>query len=159
MQLFYAKTAYMNYSAGGPQSLKDAPEIKTFLDSFQITGSQPQAEATPLPPVVALPAAISPNLIEITVDPVVTAAFAKELPKVSNLSVKWYVSNQAAMTLVLAADTNLVKSGYQFDLPGASQPSKAGVDYAGIYDRAGLPDLVITFVPVSDDVNELSQKC
>lgn len=146
---------------GGTISLKDAPEIKAFLNSFQINVSQLNAKTPPPTDTNVDVASLVTGLSEMKVDTSVAALYSKNLSKyVSDLKVNWYATEDTSDKLATSIDAKLVALGYT--PPPVLESNKTLYEqapvYAGYYVKDNSADLTTIIIPASTNPAELGQQ-
>lgn len=124
------------------------------------TGVNPLNAATTVPAANTNSAATIPsisNATEVQVDPAFSAAAAKQIPGVSNPTFKIFVSGDDAAKLATNADTAFTAGGYAFAFPGATKPTNTGTTIAGLYTKAGAPDILIGALNIPADTATLTK--
>ncbi len=106
--------------------------------------------ATATPAVTATPLGINARiptfagLKEFEVSPEIAGAATRQIPNLTNASVKYYFSDEAPDKVATSVNADLTGAGYKFAIPGQNKPIKTGEAYAGFYAKAGAPDISIT---------------
>lgn len=147
VRIFYTSNRLYQLIVGYPSGKQDTASIDTFLKSFQL-----------ITPPVATTAADNFSTTEIAFDPAIVAGFTKLLSGTPDLLVKLFVSETTAPELSQALDKYIIASGYQFALPNETKPLKSpnGTAYASFYTKAGLGDVLIGVMAISDNPTQLA---
>ena len=122
------------------------------------SGSGPAQAATPTATAsVAITVPAIAGTSEITLDPAIKAEIVKQLPaQLKDAAFKLFVSDDAVDKVATGADTALTGAGYKFAIPGQAKPVEQSGTYAGLYTKAGSPDLLFAITAVPTDTNQLN---
>lgn len=105
-------------------------------------------------------AVVIPNITgatEVKLDTAFSAELAKQIPGLTNPSIKLYVSDDEAQTLADNADVAFTGAGYKFGLPGMTKPTAQGDNIAGFYVKTGSADLLLAAGIVPADAGDFNK--
>lgn len=94
---------------------------------------------------------------EVPLDPAIKAEIVKQLPpQLKDAAFKLFVSDDTPDKVVTGADTALTGAGYKFAIPGQTKPVEQSGTFAGLYSKAGSPDLLFAITAVPTDTTQLN---
>lgn len=98
-----------------------------------------------------------PSTTEITLDPAIRTEIVKQLPaQLKDAVLKVFVSDDTADKVASSVDTALTAGGYKFGIPGQTKPVDQSGTFAGLYLKAGSPDLLFAITTVPTNTAELN---
>lgn len=96
------------------------------------------------------------GLQEVTVEPAFTNMLLQTGPKLNNLTIKLFASDEASGKVIEQTEAAFLKAGYKFSpMNPSSNPNPSLDSSGGFYKKAGLPEVLVGLQPIPANPLEL----